>query len=116
MDARTTHEVLESHLQFRQQGNLDADLEQNYAEDAMLLTTYGIFHGREGVRTSANILFQQLHNAHYMYRTRLVHGPIAYLEWTGENDTMCAKDGADTYFIEDGRIKVQTIHYTLISL
>lgn len=113
---RSTRAVLESHLLLRQQGNIDEDLENNYAEDAVLITGYGIFHGRESVRSSANILYQQLHHARYMYRTRLIHGEMAFLEWTAENGDIAVKDGADSYQIRDGRILVQTIHYTLQSV
>lgn len=115
MSARSTLDVLNNHLYLREHGDIDDDIEHNYAEDAVLLTGYGVFHGRDSIRASANILDQQLGHSHYLYRTRLVHGPAAFLEWTAESDHMRVQDGADSYFIEDGVIKVQTIHYTLVA-
>ena len=114
--SRTTREVLQRHLFLRQQGKLDMDLDEDYAEDAVLITGYGIFHHRESIRASANILYQQLHGARYMYRTQLIYGEMAFLEWTAENGIMRVKDGADSYHIRDGHILVQTIHYTLESV
>lgn len=35
---RTTLDVFEDHLRWREQGNLDEDLKRNYAEGAALLT------------------------------------------------------------------------------
>lgn len=113
--ARTTFEVFQDHLHLREEGNIAEDLERNYAEDAVLLTGYGIFSGHDGIRASAELLHQQLSGARYMYRTRLVHGKVAYLEWEAGGERIYVSNGADSYYIEDGRIRVQTIHYTLLS-
>lgn len=115
MATRTTYEVFNDHLHLREQGRIEEDLERNYAEDAVLLTGYGIFSGHDGIRVSAEILDQQLKGARYMYRTRLVHGKMAFLEWGAGGERMYVSNGADSYFIADGRIRVQTIHYTLLS-
>ena len=113
---RSTREVLERHLMLRRQGKTDEDVAENYAEDAVLITGYSVFHGRESVRASADILYQQLHDARYIYRTQLVYGEVAFLEWTAENGDVAVEDGADSYHIRDGRILVQTIQYTLQSV
>jgi hypothetical protein len=36
-----------------------------------------------------------------------------FLEWAYEDDNVRIRDGADSYLIEDGKIIVQTIHYTM---
>lgn len=113
--ARTTYEVFTDHLRLREQGRIAEDLERNYAEDAVLLTGYGIFSGHDGIRASAELLEQQLQGARYMYRSRLVHDKMAFLEWEAGGQRMYVSNGADSYFIEDGVIHVQTIHYTLLS-
>lgn len=112
---RTTLEVFDDHLRWREAGNLEEDLKRNYARDAVLLTAYGIFHGHDGIRASAGLLYQQIHGTEYMYRTRLVYGKMAFLEWAAVGPEMHVTNGADSYLIEDGLIRVQTIHYTLIS-
>lgn len=113
--ARTTYEVFTDHLHLREEGQIAEDIARNYAEDAVLLTGYGIFSGHDGIRASAELLDQQLQGARYMYRSRLVHGKIAFLEWEAGGHRMYVSNGADSYFIENGLIHVQTIHYTLLS-
>lgn len=112
---RSTLDVFNDHLRLREQGDLAEDLTRNYARDAVLLTAYGIFHGHDGISASAGLLYQQLHGTQYTYRTRLVHGKMAFLEWAADGPELRITNGADSYLIEDGLIRVQTIHYTLIS-
>jgi hypothetical protein len=66
-----------------------------------------------GVRRLAQILQEQLPEAGFEYRTRLVEGEVAFLEWSARSDRAKVEDGADSFLIRDGRIVVQTIHYTL---
>ncbi len=47
------------------------------------------------------------------YRTRLVEGEVAFLEWAARTDNAGAEDGVDSFVIRDGRIVAQTIHYTV---
>lgn len=112
---RPTEEVLMDHLRLRMDGDIETDLRRNYAEEAVLLTGYGIFRGQNGIRKSAEILNGLLSGARFMYRTKLAYGSLAFLEWTAESDTMRVSDGADSYLIVDGRIIAQTIHYSLTS-
>ena len=113
MPDRSTQEVFEDHLDLAQQGNVEIDLERNFAEDCVLLTTYGVFRGREGARAAADLLGKQIGRTKYEYRTRLWHGEIAFLEWTAKTPTATVDDGADSFLIRDGLIRVMTIHYTV---
>ncbi len=56
---------------------------------------------------------QELPQATFQYRTRLVDGEMAFLEWTAQAEGTEVKDGADSFLIRDGRILAQTIHYTV---
>jgi hypothetical protein len=38
---------------------------------------------------------------------------MAFLEWTVDDGPFRIRDGADSYLIQDGRIRMQTIHYTV---
>lgn len=107
---RTTREVFEDHLALRRNGHefLDSDIEQNYADDVVILSNYGMFRGKAGVRECAGILKREVPDTQYDYTVRLVHGDVAYLEWRALN----VKDGVDTFVIRDGKIVVQTIRYT----
>jgi hypothetical protein len=113
MRERSTVEVFEDHLALAQEGELEADLIRNAATDIVLLTSYGIFRGYEGVRKAAALLREQIGRTTYCYRNRMVHGDHAFLEWSAHSDTASIEDGADSYLIRDGRIQSMTIHYTV---
>ncbi len=68
MTTRTTQEAFEDHLRLRQQGDAQTDIERNYAQDVVVMSNFGIFHGHEGVRHSMEPLHKQLSSdRHYTY-------------------------------------------------
>ncbi len=113
MPDRSTQEVFEDHLELAQQGDVETDLKRNFSEDCILLTTYGVFKGYKGAREAADLLDRQIGRTKYEYETRLWHGEIAFLEWTAKTSKAIVDDGADSYWIHDGLIRVMTIHYTV---
>lgn len=46
---RSTREVLDDHLRVAQECHLETDLERNFSDEVVLLTSYGVFRGIEGV-------------------------------------------------------------------
>ena len=113
MTERTTREVLADHLDHAVAGDIETDLQRNYASGVVVLTGFGVFHGHQGLQEANRLLQQQLPSATYQYRTVLDAGEIAFLEWSAASGAGRVDDGADTYHIRDGRIQVQTIHYTI---
>ena len=114
MSSRAPDEVFAEHLRLRKEGTLEQDLASNYAADVVLLTEFGAFRGHDGVRACADILRRQMPSTDYAYRVCLVAGEMAFLEWGAVSDRARIEDGADSYLIRDGRIRAQTIHYTVI--
>ena len=92
---------------------MEEDIARNYADGVVLLTGFGTFRGHDGVRRSAQILREQLHCVRYEYRTKLVDGEMAFLEWTARCRDAAVHDGADSFSIRGGRIVAQTIHYSV---
>lgn len=115
MDARSTREVFEDHLELADRGEVEADIARNFAPDCVLLTGYGVFRGHAGVRDAAALLARQLPEGRFVYRTRLCEDDVAFLEWTGDSAPSRIPDGADSFVIRDGRIQTMTIHYTVES-
>ena len=111
MATRSAADVFADHLRWRAEGNLEADLSLNYADDVVLLCGQGAFVGVEQVRKSAERLGLQLPNAHFIYVSRQIHGDFAFLGWRAESDRFHVDDGADSYDIRDGRMRMQTILY-----
>lgn len=111
---RSTREVLDDHLRLARDWNLEMNLERNFSEDVVLLTSFGVFRGLEGVRAAFRLLDNQLPGGRWTYRTVMAEGEIGFLEWTGEADNGArVEDGADSYLIRGGRIRAMTIHYTV---
>ena len=111
--ARTTQEVYEDHLRLADEGDIEGDLARNVAEDVVVLTGRGVFRGHAGVRELAHQLMSEIPSGRWTYVTRLFEGPMAFLEWTVDEGPYRIRDGADSYLVEGGKIRMQTIHYTV---
>ena len=112
--ARTAREVLEDHLRLASvPDGFETDLARNVAEDVVVLTGRGVFRGIPGVRELARRLMSEIPGGRWTYVNRLVEGRMGFLEWTVDEGPFRIRDGADSYLIEDGRIRMQTIHYTV---
>lgn len=107
---RTTTEVMHSHLMLRLKGDPDADIEENYHSDVVVLSRSGEFHGHEGVRMAADELSRLVDATTFAYNQTVVSGPYAFLEWTADGE-QTVHDGADSFVIEEGLIVMQSIHY-----
>ena len=110
---RSAREVFVDHLRCRSARAVEEDIARNYAAGVVLLTGCGLHRGHEGVRLLARLLDEQLPCAAYEYRTRLVGGEVAFLEWSARCAAASVEDGADSFLIRDGKIVAQTIHYTV---
>ncbi len=110
---RSAREVFEDHLWQGKHGSVEEDFERNYAEDVVVLTGRGAYRGREGLEHLAGVLREVLPYGTFEYRTRLVEGEAAFLEWTALSESAKVEDDADSFFVRDGRIVAQTIHYTV---
>lgn len=111
--ARTPREVFDSHLALRRAHRLEEDITTNYAPDVVLLTLTGVFRGHDGLRASAAELQRYFPDGAYEYDVRLVEGDVAFLSWKGRSSAGHVRDGADTFVIRNGKIAIQTIHYTV---
>lgn len=113
MNERTAREVLRDHLDLARQGDVDTDIKRNFDSDCVPMTTYGTFQGHAGVREAAQLLSRQMGPGGYDYIRQECHGELAFLEWRVDNDRVSIPDGADSYWIKDGRIRAMTIHYSV---
>jgi hypothetical protein len=110
---RSTAEVLRDHLELRSKAELETDIERNYHPELVLLHVNGVEHGHAGMRKSGRRLQQQLPGMKFEVISLQISGEYAYLEWQARSDHHVVSDGADSFVIRDGKIVMQTIHYTL---
>src|SRR5688572_3869948 len=102
MAERTTKEVFDDHLDRAMAGDMEGDIETNYADDVVLLTGIGLLRGRDGVRESRAVLAEDLPGGDFEYLTRLTDGEYAFLEWRGQSEDIHIEDGADSFVIREG--------------
>lgn len=110
---RSTREVLDDHLRRRAEGRVQEDLEEDYADDVVLLCEHAPLVGREAVRESARRLRLQLPEGNFQYLSTHVEGEYAFLRWRAEGKDNVLENGADSFVIRDGRIVMQSIYYTV---
>jgi hypothetical protein len=91
----------------------ETDVKTNYSPECTIITSAGVFYGREGLLDSIAILDKQFSDADFLYTTKRWAGEIAFLEWQAEGNDFYIDDGAETFFIRNGFICAQTIHYTI---
>ena len=110
---RSTLEVFENHLLLTLDWDQIDDIEKNYSPDCVILSSYGCFIGREGVRKFAEILNEKIPEADYLYINRMWNGEMAFLEWQAESADSYVDDGAESFLIRNGQIISQTVHFTV---
>jgi hypothetical protein len=113
---RSAYEIFEDHLKLSEVYDIETDLQRNWATEVVILSSSGVFYGHEGARELFRILESQLPHAKFQYKTVLIEGEVAFLEWTAQSENYEVRDGVDTYVIRDGLIVTQTIHYTLTQI
>jgi hypothetical protein len=111
--SRSTIEVLEDHLECRRRGDIDGDLERNYARNVVLLCEHGVFKGHAAIRDSAKALADQLPDGCYEFPLKQVHGEYALLHWNARSPNARVDLGVDVFVIRYGRIVLQTVSYLL---
>lgn len=112
---RDTYQVFKDHLRLRLEGDLETDLRRNYAPDVVLLTVNSNAQGHDAIRISTARLQKQLPNGRFELLTEQVRGDFALLFWRGYSQRFDAIGGVDSFMITDGLIRMQTIHYQLLS-
>lgn len=112
---RPPEEVLKNHLHLAKHGDVEEDLSSNYAEDVVILTAGGTYHGHDGVRTLAERLQEEVPEATFEYHTIEIEGEVGFLVWSADSPKATIEDGADSFVIRDGQIVAQTIYYTVRS-
>lgn len=109
---RTPTEVIQDHLTKRLQGNTKADIADNYHPDVILLSSFGVFRGHDGIVRSSDLLARELGDAKFAYNHVQIEGDYGFLEWSATQGNKDVCDGADAFVVRRGKIVMQTVHYT----
>ena len=65
------------------------------------------------LRAAATLLDEQIGRTSYVYQTQLWQGELAFLEWSASTNQASIEEGADSYWIQGGKIRAMTAHHTV---
>lgn len=106
---RSTKVVLDHHLAAFDSGDMDAIL-ADYAKDAVLLTSEGIFKGHAQIRPVLQKLLDDIFSTATEFKMiqKIVRGDIAFIVWSAKSQKVSVSLGTDTYVVRFGKIVGQT--------
>ena len=96
---RSSEDVFRDHLQLRARGDVELDIERNYAPDIALIRKGRVYRGHDGVRQCARELKHDVGVAKASYDITIVAGDVAFLEWSIYSDDVTVPVGVDTFII-----------------
>lgn len=109
---RTAEEIFAHHGQALGAEDLE-DIVSDYTEDAILIVHGKVHRGKAGARGVFTQLLQDVPQAAWDLNT-VFADDILYLEWKARSSTgRHVDDGIDTFVFSDGKIRVQTVQYTV---
>jgi ketosteroid isomerase-like protein len=86
----------------------------DYADDAVLLTMGGAFVGKTAIQGFFVNSLSAMPNARISFTGHVVHGDFVLNTWTGDSDVATIPHGADSFVIEDDKIRRQTVWFTVV--
>ncbi len=110
--ARTPQEIFEHHATVLVAGDIDGIVE-DYADDALLITSNGTFRGKDAVRDAFRTLLGELPDAAWEVPLQIFEDDILLIEWSAVAEKSRVRDGVDTFLFRDGLIRAQTVRYTV---
>jgi ketosteroid isomerase-like protein len=109
---RSAEEIFAHHGQALGAEDLE-DIVSDYADDAILVVQGDVYRGKDGARDVFTQLLSDVPHASWDLDT-VFAGNVLYLEWKARSDTRRhVEDGVDTFVFDNGKIRAQTIKYTL---
>lgn len=111
--AASTEAVIDRHNAVVAAGDLDAIID-DYSEDAVILTPEGVRTGHSGVREFFGEILERLAGMDLDIVNTRSSGDYLFLEWVGRSPEKAVSDGVDTFVVENGKIALQSVRYTLV--
>jgi hypothetical protein len=109
--SRTPEEVFAHHGQALGAEDLEEIL-ADYSDDAVLVVNKQVYRGKDGARQVFTQLLSDVPQAQWSLDT-VYADDVLYLEWKATGGGRLISDGVDTFVFADGKIRVQTVVYTV---
>ena len=110
--ARTPQEIFGHHATALIAGDIDGIVE-DYADDALFITSEGVLRGKDGVRKGFEGLLAQLPDATWDVPVQIFEDDVLFIEWSAVAGASRVTDGVDTFVFAGDAIRVQTVRFTL---
>ncbi len=110
--ARTPQEIFGHHATALIAGDIDGIVE-DYADDALFITSEGVLRGKDGVRKGFEGLLAQMPDATWDVPVQIFEDDVLFITWSASSAKARVTDGVDTFVFRDGLIRVQTVRHTL---
>ena len=111
--SRSNEEVFAAHVAAVGKGDI-AGILNDYAEDAVLLTSRGAIESRSGIEGFFSQTLAALPQVELSATSAVFGGNALLLNWTASSPAGRINDGVDTFVFADGLIQVQTSSFTLV--
>lgn len=114
--SRTPEQVLEDHRAWLAAGDVERDVQCNYARDAVVVSDMSVDQGRDAIRLSLLGLVQFFGGAVPAVHSEIIvtvmndRTYLAKVLFSVETPCISVPDGIDTYVIKNGQIQGQTAH------
>ena len=109
---RSAQDVVEAHLAAVAKGDMVKILE-NYRDDVVIVTPQGVLEGHSGVEAFFTQALTALPGLKLSPKSIVYARDVALLLWTATSTAGRVNDGVDTYVLEDGAFKFQTVSFTI---
>jgi hypothetical protein len=110
---RTPAETIEEHVALLQAGDLDQAM-CDYAEDAVVILPGQIARGVDQIRTGLEGFAGLFGGAVPVVDTLTTDGPVVLLTFSVTGPQLSIPNGSDTYIVEKGLIRYQTVHDVIV--
>lgn len=104
---RSARTVFDHHIQSWNDRNLDS-IVADYADDAMVIVQGKAHRGKAAIGPLFRWLFQVFDRTKLVFDPTVVEGKVVYITWRATKAGV-EHAGTDTFVIEDGKIRYQTV-------
>lgn len=109
MGNSVTSDILNHHLTAFGNNDLD-EIMNDYSEESELLTSEGHLKGLKSIRDFfADYFLTVPAGSFFEMKKVLVSGNVAFILWESESSVAKIPFGTDTFFIEEGKIRIHTV-------
>lgn len=110
-----TKKVVEHHLDAFGKADMTAVM-SDYTDASVVITPGGELRGKEAIQGLFTALFAEFAKpgSKFDLQTLVAEGHIGYIVWAAETADNVYEIGTDTFFVEDGKIMIQTVAFKAV--